>query len=76
MKVSIIIIICHNSILLNLVNVLQPFVKKIFVDLPGRFSTPDIITGPSLRPDMIVIDKSNRMYIIHHKTKCGSRIER
>ena len=43
---------------------LQPFVKKTFVDLPGRFSTPDIITGPSLRPDMIVIDKSNRMYII------------
>ena len=59
---------------------LQPFVKKIFVDLPGRFSTPDIITGPSLRPDMIVIDKSNRMYIIEltvgHESNAESSAKR
>ena len=70
----------HNSVLLNLANVLQPFVKKTFVDLPGRFSTPDIITGPSLRPDMIVIDKSNRMYIIEltvgHESNAESNAKR
>ena len=70
----------HNSVLLNLANVLQPFVKKIFVDLPGRFSTPDIITGPSLRPDMVVIDKSNRMYIIEltvgHESNAESNAKR
>ena len=70
----------HNSVLLNLANVLQPFVKKTFVDLPGRFSTPDIITGPSLRPDMIVIDKSNRMYIIEltvgHESNAESNTKR
>ena len=71
---------CHNSILLNLANVLQPFIKKIFVDLPGRFSTPDIITGPSLRPDMIVSDKSNKMYIIEltvgHESNAESNAKR
>ena len=40
----------HNSILLNIANILKSLVKTIYVDLPGRFLCPDSITGASHRP--------------------------
>ena len=52
----------HNSILLNIANILKPLVTTIYVDLPGRFLYPDSITGASHRPDMILIDSENKMY--------------
>ena len=54
----------HNSILLNIANILKPLVQTIYVDLPGRFLCPDSITGASHRPGMILIDSENKMYIV------------
>ena len=63
----------HNSVLVNLANVLQPIVKKISLTYleDSQLQT---------RPDMIVIDKSNRMYIIEltvgHESNAESNAKR
>ena len=59
---------------------LKPFVRKIFLDLPERFATLDMITGPSLQPDTIVIHKSNGLYIVEltvgHKSNADLNAKR
>ena len=65
------ILFSNNGLLLKippLVNLLgktlKPLVKTIYVDLAGRFLCPDIITGASPRPDVILIDSENKMYVV------------
>ena len=66
----------HNSILLNIANILKPLVKTIYVDLLGRFLCLDSITGASHRPDMILIDSENIMYIVELTVGHESNVDR
>ena len=70
----------HNSILLNIANILNPLVKMIYVDLPGRFLCPDSITGASNRPDMILIDSESKTCIVEltvgHESNVDCNIKR
>ena len=66
----------HNSILLNIANILKPSVKTVYADLPGRFLCPDSITGASHRPDMILIDSENKMYIVELTVGHESNVDR
>ena len=66
----------HNSILLNIAKILKPLVKTIYVDLPGRFLCPDSITGASHRPDMILIDSENKMYLVELTVGHESNVDR
>ena len=49
--------------LLNLANFLQPIVKKLYCDIPS-FLSPEIVTGTAARPDLLVVDRINNLYII------------
>ena len=49
--------------LLNLANFLQPIVKKPYCDIPS-FLSPEIVTGTAARPDLLVVDKMNNLFII------------
>ena len=54
----------HNSALRFLAQTFQSVnSSKLYVDLPGYLS-PCIITGDSLRPDMLLSTVDNRLYII------------
>ena len=52
----------------------------MYVDLPGMFQSPDMVTGPSHRPDLIVIDKSNHMFVVEltagHEIAVESNVKR
>ena len=52
---------------------LQP--SKLYVDLPGYLS-PSILTGESLRPDMILIIEDKCLYIIEFTGGFETNIER
>ena len=49
--------------LLNLANFLQPIVKKLYCDIPS-FISPEIVTGTAARPDLLVVDGMNNLFII------------
>ena len=49
--------------LLNLANFLQPIVKKLYCDIPSCLS-PEIVTGTAARPDLLVVDGMNNLFII------------
>ena len=66
----------HNSILLNIANILKPLVKTIYVGLPGRFLCSDSITRARNRPDMIFIDSENKMYIAELTVDHESNVDR
>ena len=53
----------NNSVLLNLVNVLQPIVKKLYCDIPS-FLSPEIVTGTAALLDLLVVDGINNLFII------------
>ena len=53
----------HNSVLLNLAKFLQPMVKKLYCDIPS-FLSPEIVTGTAARPDLLVVDRTNTLFII------------
>ena len=53
----------HNSVLLNLAHFLQPIVKKLYCDIPSLLS-PEIVTGTAVRPDLLVVDRMNNLYVI------------
>ena len=54
----------HNSALCFLAHTFQSVnSSKLYVDLPGYLS-PCIITGDSLRPDILLSTIDNRLYII------------
>ena len=53
----------HNSVLLNLAKFIEPIVKKLYCDLPS-YSSPEIVTGSSSRPDLLAIDEKNKRYVV------------
>ena len=53
----------HNSAQSNLANFLQPVVKKFYDDIPS-FLSPEIITGSTARPHLLVVDERNDLFII------------
>ena len=55
---------------------LKPLAETIFIDLNGRFLCLDIITRASHRPDMILIDSENKIYIVGHKSNVDCNIKR
>ena len=52
----------HNSVLLSLPIFLQPIVKKLYCDIPS-FLSPVIETGTAARPDLLVVDRMNNLFI-------------
>ena len=54
----------HNSILVNLANSLKVYRDvQLYVD-NDKFRSPSIITGDDQRPDLLLIDKRNNMYVL------------
>ena len=54
----------HNSILVNLANSLKVHSDvQLYVD-NDKFRSPSIITGDDQRPDLLLIDKRNNMYVL------------
>ena len=49
--------------LLNLATFLQPIVKNLYCDIPS-FLSPEIVTGTAARPDLLVVDRMNNLFII------------
>ena len=49
--------------LINLAKVLEPIVKKLYCDL-ASYSSPEIVTGSSSRPDLLAIDKKYNLYVV------------
>ena len=49
--------------LINLAKFLEPIVKKLYFDLPS-YSSPEIVTGSSSRPDILAIDRKNNLYVV------------
>ena len=49
--------------LLNLAKFIEPIVKKLYCDLPS-YSSPEIVTGSSSRPDLLAINKKNNLYVV------------
>ena len=54
----------HDSILVNLANSLKVYRDvQLYVD-NNNFRSPSIITGDDQRPDLLVIDKRNSIYVL------------
>ena len=49
--------------LLYLTKFIEPFVKKLYCDLPS-YSSPEIVTGSSSRPDLLAVDEKNNLYVV------------
>ena len=53
----------HDSILLNLLRILESIKSKdMYIDIPG-YKCPTMITGENQRPDLIVIS-NNKLYLL------------
>ena len=62
--IIIIIIKRHNSVLLHLANSLSSFKNtSLFADLPS-FPSPSLVTGDSLRPDLVLILNNTSVYLL------------
>ena len=54
----------HNSVLLHLANSLSSFKNtSLFADLPS-FPSPSLVTGDSLRPDLVLILNNTSVYLL------------
>ena len=54
----------HNSVLVNLANSLKVYSDvQLYVD-NDKFRSPSIITGDDQRPDLLLTDKRNSMYVL------------
>ena len=54
----------HDSILVNLANSLKVY-SNVQLDVDNdKFPSPSIITGDDQRPDLLLIDKRNNMYVL------------
>ena len=54
----------HNSVLLFLANTFSSFKQcTVYADLPS-FLSPSLITGESLRPDLLLLTKDKLLYIL------------
>ena len=54
----------HNSILLYFANTFSSLSQyKVYADLPS-FTSPYLITGESLRPDLLLLTDNNILYIL------------
>ena len=49
--------------LINLAKFLEPIVQKLYCDLPS-YSSPEIVTGTSSRPDLLAINKKDSLYVV------------
>ena len=55
---------CHNSVLLSLAKTVSSFSDcLLYADLPSCLP-PSVITGDSLRPDLVFISKNSILYIL------------
>ena len=52
----------QDSVLINLANFLQPIAKKLCCDL-SSFLPVGILTGTAIRPDLILIERKNDMFM-------------
>ena len=64
----------HNSILLHLANSLSSFKNtSVFADLPS-FPSPSLVTGDSLRPDLVTVLNNTSVYLLEPKVGFESNI--
>ena len=66
----------HDSILVNLANSLKVYSDvQLYVD-NDNFRSPSIVAGDDQRPDLLLIDKRNNMYVLELTVSSELNIEK